>query len=172
MTAGEIAGVIGAAVGTVVVVGFAVAFVGLLRTLRTLVGAIEALRAEVVPLAGQWRRTVDQANAELTRVDGLLDTAESVSGTVDSVSRLTYLTFSNPMIKFLALATGTGRAVRRFRRRRARGERAGFKRLFWLMLGVGVGFGTSFWVTRFVRAAVANYSPERGSGNPAASLRH
>ena len=64
MTAGEIAGVIGAAVGTVVVVGFAVAFVGLLRTLRTLVGAVEALRAEVVPLAGQWRRTVDQANAD------------------------------------------------------------------------------------------------------------
>ena len=74
----------------------------------------------MVPLAGQWRPTVDQANAELTRVDGLLDTAESVSGTVDSVSRLTYLTFSNPMIKFLALATGTGRAVRRFRRRRPR----------------------------------------------------
>jgi len=118
VTAGEIAGVIGTAVGTILIVGFAVAFVGLLRTLRTLVVAIEQLRAEVVPLAGQWRRTVDQANAELTRVDGLLDTAESVSGTLDSVSRLTYLTFSNPMIKFLALATGTGRAVRRFRRRR------------------------------------------------------
>jgi hypothetical protein len=119
MTAGEIAGVIGAAVGTIVVVGFAVAFVGLLRTLRTLVASIEQLRAEVVPLAGQWRRTVDQANVELNRVDGLLDTAESVSGTIDSVSRLTYLTFSNPMIKFLAMASGTGRAVRRFRRRRS-----------------------------------------------------
>ena len=47
-----------------------------------------------------------------------------------------------------------------------------FKRLFWLMLGMGFGFGTSFWVTRFVRAAVANYSPERVSENLAASLRH
>ncbi|TML38025.1 MAG: hypothetical protein E6G27_15920 [Actinobacteria bacterium] len=46
-----------------------------------------------------------------------------------------------------------------------------FKRLFWLMLGMGFGFGTSFWVTRFVRAAVANYSPERVSENLAASLR-
>jgi len=46
-----------------------------------------------------------------------------------------------------------------------------FKRLFWLVLGMGFGFGTSFWVTRFVRAAVANYSPERVSENLAASLR-
>jgi hypothetical protein len=39
------------------------------------------------------------------------------------------------------------------------------------MLGAGFGFGTSFWVTRFVRAAVANYSPERVSENLAGSLR-
>ena len=44
-----------------------------------------------------------------------------------------------------------------------------FKRLFWLVLGMGFGFGTSFWVTRFVRAAVSNYSPERVSENLAES---
>jgi len=46
-----------------------------------------------------------------------------------------------------------------------------FKRLFWLMVGAGLGFGTSLWVARFVRAALAQYSPERVSGNLAASLR-
>jgi hypothetical protein len=116
VTAGELAAVIGSVVGTIVIVGFFIAFAGLLRTLRTLTTAIEQLRAEVVPLAGQWRRTVDQANAELVRVDG-----ESVSATVDSASRLAYLAMSNPLVKVMAFGAGTGRAFGRLRRsRRAR----------------------------------------------------
>src|SRR5207237_171714 len=87
----------------------------LLRTLRTLLAAIEQLRSELVPLAGQWRRTVDQANSELSRVDGLLETAESVSATVDSASRLAYMAFSNPVIKAIALGSGVNRAPRAHR---------------------------------------------------------
>jgi predicted PurR-regulated permease PerM len=116
VSAGEIAAVIGSVVGTLVVIGFFVAFLGLLRTLRRLTESIEELRAHVVPLAGQWRQTVDQANAELTRVDGLITSAESVSQTVDSASRLAYLALSNPVIKLLAFTSGTGAALRRFRR--------------------------------------------------------
>ncbi len=62
--------------------------------------------------------TVHAANYELDRVDDLLGTAESIGGTVDSASRLAYLAFSNPVIKGLAVASGTGRAARSFRRRR------------------------------------------------------
>ena len=40
-----------------------------------------------------------------------------------------------------------------------------FKRLFWLMIGLGLGVGASFWVTRFVRRTVERYSPERISGD-------
>jgi len=116
VTAGEIAAVIGSVVGTLVIIGFLIAFSGLVRTLRKLTDAIEELRTEVVPLAGQWRRTVDQANAELQRADQLLTTAESVSQTVDSASRLAYLALSNPVIKLMAFTAGTGAAFRRFRR--------------------------------------------------------
>ena len=49
----------------------------------------------------------------------MLGTAESIGGTVDSASRLAYLAFSNPVIKTMALASGTGRAARRFRRIRS-----------------------------------------------------
>jgi predicted PurR-regulated permease PerM len=118
MSASEIAAVIGSVVGTLVVVGFFVAFLGLLRTLRTLTQSIEELRREVTPLAGQWRQTVEQANAELTRVDGLLTTAESVSQTLDSASRLAYLAMSNPIIKAMAFSAGTGATLRRLRRKR------------------------------------------------------
>ena len=36
-----------------------------------------------------------------------------------------------------------------------------FKRLFWLAMGVGFGFGLSFWFTRYLRDAIVRYTPER-----------
>jgi ATP-dependent RNA circularization protein (DNA/RNA ligase family) len=36
-----------------------------------------------------------------------------------------------------------------------------FKRLFWLMIGAGFGFGMSLWVLRVVRETVERYSPHR-----------
>jgi ribosomal protein L34 len=46
-----------------------------------------------------------------------------------------------------------------------------FKRLFWLAIGTGLGFGLSFWLARFVRTTVERYTPERVSGDLAAALR-
>jgi hypothetical protein len=38
-----------------------------------------------------------------------------------------------------------------------------FKRLFWLTVGAGFGFGTSFWVMRVARTTMARLSPARVS---------
>jgi hypothetical protein len=46
-----------------------------------------------------------------------------------------------------------------------------FKRLFWLMVGAGFGFGVSFWLMRFVRQTVDRYTPERVSSDLAGALR-
>jgi hypothetical protein len=46
-----------------------------------------------------------------------------------------------------------------------------FKRLFWLAVGIGFGFGLSFWVSRFARKTVARYTPERVSSDLADALR-
>ena len=46
-----------------------------------------------------------------------------------------------------------------------------FKRLFWMLVGVGFGFGVSFWFMRFVRSTVERYSPERVSADLAGALR-
>jgi hypothetical protein len=46
-----------------------------------------------------------------------------------------------------------------------------FKRLFWLMVGAGFGFGVAFWLMRMVRTVVERYSPERVSGDLAAAVR-
>lgn len=34
------------------------------------------------------------------------------------------------------------------------------KRLFWLVMGAGFGFGMAFWLTRLVRSTVERYSPD------------
>ena len=46
-----------------------------------------------------------------------------------------------------------------------------FKRLFWLVVGAGFGFGVSFWVMRFIRQTVERYSPERVSDDLASAIR-
>ena len=46
-----------------------------------------------------------------------------------------------------------------------------FRRLFWLLLGAGFGFGVSFWLVRFVRQTVERYTPERVSGDLAGAMR-
>ena len=46
-----------------------------------------------------------------------------------------------------------------------------FRRLFWLVIGAGFGFGVSFWLMRFVRQTVERYSPERVSDDVAAAIR-
>ncbi len=45
------------------------------------------------------------------------------------------------------------------------------KRLFWLVMGVGFGFGMSFWITRAVREKVARFSPENLSAELAKAMR-
>ena len=46
-----------------------------------------------------------------------------------------------------------------------------FKRLFWLLVGTGFGFGVSFWITRFVKSTVERYTPERVSADLASAIR-
>lgn len=36
-----------------------------------------------------------------------------------------------------------------------------FKRLFWLTVGLAIGFGTSYWTVRYVRRTIERYTPER-----------
>jgi uncharacterized protein YoxC len=104
-----------AVASAVLVIGLLVALAAVTRTLRALRSTIEELRVQAVPLVTDLRETVGQANAELARVDNLITSAESISTTVDSASRLLYLTFSNPLIKAIAFTSGSARAARRLR---------------------------------------------------------
>lgn len=124
MSAGDLATVL------VVLLAFG-AFVVLLVALQSLIGSLRALRRsldalhdETVPLLEELRATVRDAGAEVDRVDHLLDAAESISTTVDSATRLSYLAFRAPVLRFVAFFKGIGRFVGRLFGRRARGDQA------------------------------------------------
>jgi hypothetical protein len=117
MTASDLAAIIVAFAAVAGVVLLVFAIVSLTRTLAAVRLSIEELRRETLPVIDELQRTVTQANSDLERLDGLLDSATSVTNTVDSASQLAYLALSNPVIKAIAFASGTGRAVRAFRRK-------------------------------------------------------
>ena len=114
--AGAVAAVVAAAAIVLAVILLAITLRAMTRTLNALQESVDEIRRTTVPAVEGVRDTVRQANEELERIDDLLGTTESIATTVDSASRLAYLLFSNPVIKALALATGTSRAWRRFRR--------------------------------------------------------
>ena len=117
MSASDLAAIIVAVASIIGVAVLVFALIALTRTLATLRLSIEELRRETLPVIDELQRTVTQANTDLERLDTLLDSATSVTNTVDSASQLAYLAFSNPIIKAIAFATGTAKAAKAFRRR-------------------------------------------------------
>jgi predicted PurR-regulated permease PerM len=101
----------------------------LLRTTRDLQGTVARLENEALPLVVELRDTVRRAGAEVDRVDDLLEVASAIQHTVEGASRLTFVAFSHPLIKVVALVRGTARGLRRAlglrgrRRRRLEGRR-------------------------------------------------
>ncbi|MFN8037909.1 MAG: DUF948 domain-containing protein [Acidimicrobiales bacterium] len=124
MSAGDLAAVVVVLVAVAAIVVLALATASLVRTLRELRGTVDELRAQALPLLTDLRATVVDAGAEVERVDALLDAAEAISARVDSASRLGYLAFRAPLIRFVAFWRGVGRGLGRLvglgRRQRSR----------------------------------------------------
>ena len=116
MSASDLAAVIVAIASVVAVVLLIFVVVAINRTLTTMRMSIEELRRETLPVVDELHRTVVTANSELERLDGLIDSASSVTATVDSASHLAYLAFSNPLIKAIAFGAGASRAAKALRR--------------------------------------------------------
>ena len=104
------------AVTVAVLVGvLAAALVVVMRTLRDLRDAADALRTEALPLVDELRGAVRDASHEVERVDRLVTSAEQLGDAVDHASRLAYRTLASPVVKVMALGTGVARARDRLR---------------------------------------------------------
>lgn len=124
MSGADIGAAVGGGVGLLVALVLVWAVASLRRAVAGLEKAVHAanataeeVRTRTVPLLEDLKGLVGRSEQEMERMDGLLETAISVSQTIDSAAKLAYLAFSNPAIKLLAFGAGTSRAAARFRRR-------------------------------------------------------
>src|SRR5580698_757473 len=113
MSADTVAVLVAASAAALAAAASLAAVVVLGRRVRDLRRMVSDLQRETVPLVHQARVVVEEAATEMVRVGDVLGSAESVSATVDSASRLTYRVFANPVVKVLAYSTGAGTALKR-----------------------------------------------------------
>jgi len=113
MSAADVAVLVAAVCAALAGMCTVVACVILTRRIRELRSLVEGLDRETVPMLRDARIAADQAATELVRVGDVLASAEAVSTTVDSASRLAYRAFANPLVKFVAFFSGLGGALRR-----------------------------------------------------------
>src|SRR5579872_4317154 len=110
---GDTAALAAAALAATSALGVVVAVLLLGRRVRQLSALVDELRNDTLPLVRQARVVVDQAATEMERVGDVLGSAEAVTSTVDSASRLAYRAFSNPIVGVMAFGTGLSGALRR-----------------------------------------------------------
>lgn len=109
--------IVAAVVVTLVVAVLISSAVSLARTAAELRSLADELSDHAAAVLSDVEVTVKRARSELDRVDDLVGSAEALSETVGSASRLAHAAMSAPLIKLMALRAGTVRAGRRLRGR-------------------------------------------------------
>ena len=122
MSAGDWLAATGAVLLAVMLGGLLFALGSVAATLRDLRRTIQALQAESLAMVDDMRVALHDAENEIDRVGALLTTAESVGDHIDTASRIVNKTVTNPVVKVLALGSGTKRAVKRMRASEEKGS--------------------------------------------------
>ncbi len=116
MTAGDLALVVTTVLCVLGFIGLALVLMRVLQALHELQRAMVDLQSQTRPLLVELQQSVEGARDDLDRFEGVLGSAEAISARVDGASRVARAAFSTPVIKTVALATGTKRAARRLGR--------------------------------------------------------
>lgn len=121
MTIAEFAAVVVAIAVVVASVFLVTAVNNLNNTLAKLEDTAQQLRTEGLAAFGELRQLIADADAELDKVDLVLDRADQATTAISETSRRTHEAVQDPMIRTLAVASGTGKVARTWlfgRRRR------------------------------------------------------
>lgn len=102
-------------ISTAVVLTLLGAALSLRRSARELRSLVEEMTDHASNVIGDAEATIARARGELDRVDDLIGSAEAITDTVGSASRVAHAVLATPLIKLLAFGAGTARAGRRMR---------------------------------------------------------
>ena len=115
MSGSEWAAIIGAQVCLVLLVVLVVMIVRLDRTTRDLREATAEFRRDARVALGELHSAVRSADFELDRVDAIVTGAERVTQRADAATALADRVITSPVVKAMAVGTGTRRAMQRLR---------------------------------------------------------
>lgn len=85
------------------------------RAVDEVIGSVQRLTDETVPILRDLDETVAGVNVEIARVDTIVAGVQSITATTDQLVGVVHATVSNPVIKAAALTAGVSRATRTLR---------------------------------------------------------
>ncbi len=127
MTITELAAIIVAIAVVVAAVFLVTAVNNLNNTLAKLEDTAHQLRDEGISAFRELRQLVADADAELDKVDIVLDRADHATTVISETTRRTHEAVQDPLIRSLAIASGSGKVARSWlfgKRRRSNGDAA------------------------------------------------
>jgi uncharacterized protein YoxC len=124
-TGGDVALIILASAWAVLVAGLIYVLMSTHAVLQSTKILIDTMREETVPLLREVKGSVERANRELDRVDGMLESASAVVGRVEKLSGLVEQAAASPLVKLISLGAGVRQAASRVTGGRRKGAAKG-----------------------------------------------
>lgn len=116
---GDVALIVLAAFWGLLVLFLCVVLINTFRVLESTKMLIDGIREETVPLMREVKTSVEKANRELDRVDGMLVATGEIVGRVQRIAGLVEQAVSSPLTKLIGVGAGVRAAASRFGGKRA-----------------------------------------------------
>lgn len=113
LTGGETALIVLAAFWGLLVLALCVVLLNTFRVLESTKITIDTMREETVPLLREVKGSVERANRELDRVDGMLESAGHIVERVEKLSGLVEQAAASPLVKVISMGAGLRSAFSR-----------------------------------------------------------
>jgi hypothetical protein len=113
LTGGETALIVMAAFWGLLIVVMCVVLLNTFRVLESTKMTIDVMREETVPLLREVKGSVERANRELDRVDGMLISAGVIVERAEKLSGLVEQAAGSPLVKLISFGAGLRKSVQK-----------------------------------------------------------
>jgi hypothetical protein len=117
---GDVALIVLSAFWGLLVLFLCVVLINTFRVLESTKMLIDSVREETVPLLVEVKGTLERANRELDRVDGMLVSAGEITSRISRISGLVEQAASGPLVKIISMGAGLRKAATRFTRKKGK----------------------------------------------------
>ena len=117
---GDVALIVLSAFWGLLVLFLCVVLINTFRVLESTKMLIDSVREETVPLLVEVKGTLERANRELDRVDGMLVSAGEITARISRISGLVEQAASGPLVKIISMGAGLRKAATRFSRKKGK----------------------------------------------------